>query len=48
VQDAARRLGLYLRPLGDTVYVTPALDIDLDDLDRLLDGVEVALRACAP
>jgi adenosylmethionine-8-amino-7-oxononanoate aminotransferase len=48
VQDAARRLGLYLRPLGDTVYVTPALDIDLDDLDRLLDGVEEALRACAP
>ena len=33
VFDAARKRGVYLRPLGDVVYVTPPLNIPLDDLD---------------
>lgn len=45
----ARRRGVYLRPLGDVVYVTPPINIPLDDLDELLAAVEAsvatALRA---
>jgi adenosylmethionine-8-amino-7-oxononanoate aminotransferase len=36
VYEEARRRGAYLRPLGDTVYVTPPLTIPDDDLDTLL------------
>ncbi len=36
VYDEARARGAYLRPLGNVVYVTPALNIPDDDLDRLL------------
>jgi adenosylmethionine-8-amino-7-oxononanoate aminotransferase len=36
VFEAARRRGAYLRPLGNVIYVTPALTIPDDDLDRLL------------
>ena len=32
----ARRLGAYLRPLGDVVYVAPPLNIPDADLDELL------------
>ncbi|AUX27772.1 adenosylmethionine--8-amino-7-oxononanoate aminotransferase BioA [Sorangium cellulosum] len=35
----ARRLGAYLRPLGDVVYVAPPLTIPDADLDELLDIV---------
>lgn len=49
VFDEARRRGAYLRPLGDVVYVTPSINVPLDDLDRLLaiveESVEAALRA---
>lgn len=41
--DAARRRGLYLRPLGDTVYTCPPLTIPLDELDLLLDGMHDAI-----
>jgi adenosylmethionine-8-amino-7-oxononanoate aminotransferase len=36
VGAAARELGAYLRPLGNVVYVTPALNIPDEDLERLL------------
>jgi adenosylmethionine-8-amino-7-oxononanoate aminotransferase len=36
VQREARKRGVYLRPLGNVVYVTPPLDIPEEDLDRLL------------
>ena len=35
----ARRLGAYLRPLGDVVYVAPPLTIPDEDLEELLDVV---------
>lgn len=40
---AARKHGVYLRPLGNTVYVAPPLNISLEDLRRMLDGVEAAI-----
>lgn len=40
VSAAARRRGVYLRPLGDTVYIAPALTIPDAALDELLDAVE--------
>jgi adenosylmethionine-8-amino-7-oxononanoate aminotransferase len=45
VYDEARRRGAYLRPLGDTVYVTPPLTIPDDELDTLLDIVAESIRA---
>lgn len=45
VYDEARRRGAYLRPLGNVVYVTPALNIPLPDLDRLLAIVEESITA---
>jgi len=45
VYEEAKRRGAYLRPLGDTVYVTPPLTIDDADLDRLLAIVEASVRA---
>ena len=47
VYEAARRRGLYLRPLGDTVYVAPALNIPDAALEELLQGVEASLREVA-
>jgi adenosylmethionine-8-amino-7-oxononanoate aminotransferase len=43
VFEAARRRGAYLRPLGDTVYVTPPLTIDDRELDELLGIVEESI-----
>ncbi|MFW5876234.1 MAG: adenosylmethionine--8-amino-7-oxononanoate transaminase [Myxococcota bacterium] len=43
VYEAARRRGAYLRPLGDTVYMCPALTISDEDLDRLLQIVEASV-----
>ena len=45
VYDEARRRGAYLRPLGNVVYLTPALNVPLDDLGRLAAIVEESLRA---
>ncbi len=39
ISDAALELGAHLRPLGNTVYVVPPLNIVDADLDRLLDIV---------
>lgn len=44
VSEAARRRGLYLRPLGATVYVCPPLNIPEPALEELLVGVEESLR----
>jgi adenosylmethionine-8-amino-7-oxononanoate aminotransferase len=43
-QEALRR-GAYLRPLGNTVYVTPPINIPDADLDELLGIVEESVRA---
>jgi len=44
VCEEARKRGAYLRPLGDTVYVTPPLVIADDDLDKLLAILEDSIR----
>jgi len=45
VYTEALRRGAYLRPLGNVVYVTPALNIADADLDELLGIVEESVRA---
>lgn len=45
--EKARELGAFLRPLGDTVYVTPPLNIPLSDLEELLDIVTASVRFAA-
>ena len=47
VYEEARRQGVYLRPLGNVVYVTPSLNIPDDDLDRLLDVVRASVESVA-
>ena len=47
VFEEARKRGAYLRPLGNVVYVTPALNIPLDDLDELLRIVRESVAAVA-
>lgn len=37
--------GLYLRPLGNTVYACPPLNTSNADLERLFDGLEASVRA---
>jgi adenosylmethionine-8-amino-7-oxononanoate aminotransferase len=44
VYDEARRRGAYLRPLGDTIYVAPPINIADADLDELLAIVEESVR----
>jgi adenosylmethionine-8-amino-7-oxononanoate aminotransferase len=36
IAELAKSAGVYLRPLGNVVYVAPALNIPDPDLDRLL------------
>jgi adenosylmethionine-8-amino-7-oxononanoate aminotransferase len=45
VYEQALARGAYLRPLGDTVYVTPPLVIGEAELDRLLDILVESVRA---
>lgn len=45
VYDEALRRGAYLRPLGNTVYVTPPLNIPEAELRALLAIVEASVRA---
>lgn len=45
VYDEARARGVYLRPLGDVVYVAPPLTIGDADLDDLLDRVRASIEA---
>jgi adenosylmethionine-8-amino-7-oxononanoate aminotransferase len=42
ISDVALGLGAHLRPLGNTVYVVPPLNIDDDDLDQLLQIVRAS------
>jgi adenosylmethionine-8-amino-7-oxononanoate aminotransferase len=44
VCDEARVRGVYLRPLGDTVYVAPPLNIPLDVLEHTLAVLEDSIR----
>ena len=44
VYEAARRRGVYLRPLGNVVYVAPPLNIPDADLDELLGKVREAIE----
>jgi adenosylmethionine-8-amino-7-oxononanoate aminotransferase len=48
VYEHALERGAYLRPLGDTVYVAPALNILDDDLDALLAILEESIVAATP
>jgi adenosylmethionine---8-amino-7-oxononanoate aminotransferase len=41
----ALKRGAYLRPLGNTIYITPSLNIPDPDLDELLAIVEDSVRA---
>jgi adenosylmethionine-8-amino-7-oxononanoate aminotransferase len=45
VYAEALKRGAYLRPLGNTVYITPSLNIPDADLDELLGIVEESVRA---
>ena len=45
VYDEALKRGAYLRPLGNTVYVTPPLNVPDADLDELLAIVGESVRA---
>jgi adenosylmethionine-8-amino-7-oxononanoate aminotransferase len=45
VFDEARKRGAYLRPLGNVVYITPALNISDADLDELLAIVRESIEA---
>ncbi len=47
VFQEARTRGAYLRPLGNVVYVAPALNIPLDDLRTLLGILEESVEAVA-
>jgi adenosylmethionine-8-amino-7-oxononanoate aminotransferase len=42
IADVALELGAHLRPLGNTVYIVPPLNIGDDDLDRLLQIVRAS------
>lgn len=44
VYEAALARGAYLRPLGDTVYVAPPLNIGEPELDLLLEILEESVR----
>ena len=48
--DLKRRFlerGVWVRPFGDIVYLTPALSIDADDLGRLIEAVTVVVSRTA-
>jgi adenosylmethionine-8-amino-7-oxononanoate aminotransferase len=45
VYREALRRGAYLRPLGNTIYITPSLNIPDGELDELLGIVEESVRA---
>ena len=45
VAKAARERGIHLRPLGDTIYIVPPLNVPLDALEMLLYGLEESLRS---
>lgn len=44
VYEEAKKRGAYLRPLGDTVYVCPPLNVSSSDLDALLGILTESIR----
>ncbi len=46
ISQAARAQGLYLRPLGNTVYLCPPLNIGMDDLALMLQKLADAVVQC--
>jgi adenosylmethionine-8-amino-7-oxononanoate aminotransferase len=42
---AAKERGVFLRPIGDTVMVMPALTMPTDELDLLFDALEASIEA---
>ena len=44
----ARRMGVLLRPLGDTIVVMPPLAVSLDEIDRIVDAIEGGIAAVCP
>ncbi len=48
VSEVARRLGVWLRPLGNVIVIMPPLAITLDELDRIAAAVEQAIREVTP
>ncbi len=44
VCEVVRRLGIWLRPLGNVVVIMPPLAISLDELDRICVAVEEGIR----
>lgn len=44
ITDAARARGIHLRPLGDTIYVSPAINIPISDLTTLLSGLSDSIN----
>jgi adenosylmethionine-8-amino-7-oxononanoate aminotransferase len=47
VAALAKSMGVYLRPLGNVVYIAPALNIGADELERLLAVVGECVQAVA-
>jgi adenosylmethionine-8-amino-7-oxononanoate aminotransferase len=47
VYDLALRQGVYLRPLGNVVYIAPALNIPISDLEELLSVVRCCVETVA-
>ena len=45
VYEEALKRGAYLRPLGDTVYVAPPLNVEMGELEMLVGILEEAVRA---
>ena len=48
VADAMRARGVFLRPLGDTVYVCPPLNVSMEVLGTTLDALEDAISSVLP
>ena len=44
VAMAARRHGVILRPLGDTLVINPPLSLKMDEADTLVDGTLAAIQ----
>lgn len=44
VSEEARTRGVFLRPLGDTVYVAPPLNVPMDVLEHVLDVLDESIR----
>ena len=44
IPSLAREFGLFLRPLGNTIYLLPALTISPQDLDFALEGIRLMMK----